>query len=89
MPFEYNVDKSRANLNKHGIDFEQAQELWNDAKAIEKKTSYQTEERFARTGRTGTEIWTAFFTHRRGNIRLISVRRVHPDEERAYYGRGS
>jgi uncharacterized DUF497 family protein len=34
VPFEYNLDKSRANLQKHGIDFEQAQELWNDAKAI-------------------------------------------------------
>jgi uncharacterized DUF497 family protein len=89
MPFEYNVDKSCANLDKHGIDFEEAQALWSDEKAIEKKTRYQTEERFARTGRIGTKLWTAFFTYRTGNIRLISVRRARADEESAYYSRGS
>ena len=30
MQFEYDPNKSDSNLEKHGIDFEEAQELWND-----------------------------------------------------------
>ena len=32
--FEYDRAKSDANVEKHGIDFEQAQELWRDEDAI-------------------------------------------------------
>ena len=28
MQFEYDWSKSESNLEKHGIDFEEAQELW-------------------------------------------------------------
>lgn len=28
--FEFDVNKSQANLTKHGIDFEAAQALWKD-----------------------------------------------------------
>ena len=30
MKFEYDPDKSAANREKHGIDFDEAQALWND-----------------------------------------------------------
>jgi hypothetical protein len=50
----------------------EAKELWNDAKAIEKKTAYQSEERFVRVGSIGTKIWAEVFTLRDGNVRLIS-----------------
>jgi hypothetical protein len=33
MDFEYDPNKSEANKAKHGIDFEEAQELWNDQEA--------------------------------------------------------
>ena len=33
--FEYNDDKSQANLLKHGIDFVDAQMLWNDPDLLE------------------------------------------------------
>jgi len=84
MPFEYDKNKSRENLDKHGIDFEQAQELWLDENAFEAKTPYTREERFTRTGRTGSKIWTAVFAPRGENIRIISVRRAHAKEERQY-----
>ncbi len=36
MPgFEYDVEKSRANLEKHGIDFVDAQALWDDPDLLE------------------------------------------------------
>ncbi len=35
FPFEFDEQKSQANLDKHGIDFVQAQELWSDPYLIE------------------------------------------------------
>ena len=31
MEFEYDAEKSRTNADKHGIDFEHARNLWQDA----------------------------------------------------------
>ncbi|WP_082829716.1 BrnT family toxin [Ectothiorhodospira sp. BSL-9] len=33
--FEYDPFKSQLNLEKHGIDFEDAQELWQDPDVVE------------------------------------------------------
>ena len=33
--FEFDVNKSQANLTKHGIDFEAAQALWKDPYLLE------------------------------------------------------
>ena len=35
MSFEYDDAKSEANRQKHGIDFESAKQLWQDADLIE------------------------------------------------------
>jgi uncharacterized DUF497 family protein len=35
MPFEYDPHKSDSNREKHGIDFEEAQALWNDEVYLE------------------------------------------------------
>ena len=34
MEFEFDVRKSRSNKKKHGIDFVEAQRLWNDPDVI-------------------------------------------------------
>lgn len=84
MPFEYDPAKSQANQLKHGIDFEEAQKLWNDESALEGKTPYTKEERYYRIGRIGRAYWTAIFTYRSsGTIRLISVRRARGSEKTA------
>ena len=35
MDFEFDPAKSKANMQKHGIDFEQAQALWRDTDGLE------------------------------------------------------
>ena len=35
MKFEYDINKSLLNKQKHGIDFEEAKLLWNDDKMVE------------------------------------------------------
>ena len=43
--FEFEEAKSRANLRKHGIDFLEAQALWNDRDSLEVQANTHDEER--------------------------------------------
>ncbi len=84
MEFEFDPRKSEANKRKHGIDFEEAAELWNDDWALEVPSSFSDEERFLIIGMIGGRGWTAIVTHRGESIRIISVRRWRENEKRAY-----
>ncbi len=42
IQFEYDINKSRSNLLKHGINFEEAQLLWLDQELLELKPILQT-----------------------------------------------
>jgi uncharacterized protein len=44
--FEYDENKSQSNLKKHGIDFVEAQQLWNDPNVLEIPARDQDESRF-------------------------------------------
>ena len=84
MIFEFDPDKSSMNLQKHGIDFEEAQLIWCDLNALEIKAKSESENRFALIGVIGEKVWIAFYTYRFEKIRLISVRRVRDNEKRIY-----
>ena len=80
MPFEYDPRKSDSNLKKHGIDFEEAQALWDDEAFIEVPAKNLDEPRFLVVGKIKGKHWSAVITHREGNIRIISVRRSRDEE---------
>jgi uncharacterized protein len=82
--FEYDEEKSRANLEKHGIDFLVAQELWNDPSALEIQARSESEPRFILIGLIRSKHWSAVFTYRGEYIRLISVRRSRAREIELY-----
>lgn len=84
MQFEYDPNKSESNRNKHGIDFEEAQALWDDDGIIEAPTFAHEEPRFLVVGRIAGVFWTAVITYRGENIRIISVRRSRKDEVQRY-----
>lgn len=84
MRFEFDPAKSRANRDKHGIDFDEAQGLWLDADRIEIPAGPSTEPRFQIIGRIDAARWSAFITYRHEAIRIISVRRARPEEREAY-----
>lgn len=73
MDFEFDPAKSATNLAKHGIDFLQAQLLWNDPGLLEIPARTTGEARFLVIGRIGTRYWSAVITYRQRAIRLISV----------------
>lgn len=86
MPFEFDSAKSaraKADPNR-GIDFAEAQALWLDQNRIEVPLPFKLESRTAVIGKIGLELWTAIITQRGENIRIISVRRAHPTEEKIY-----
>ena len=82
--FEYDENKSRTNLEKHEIDFLVAQELWNDPSALEIQARSESEPRFILIGLISSKHWSAVFTYRGENIRLISVRRSRAREIELY-----
>ena len=84
VDFEFDPEKSAANLAKHGIDFEAAQALWTDDDAVEIDARSETEPRSAVIGTIEGRHWIAFVTVRTGAIRIISVRRARQDEVEIY-----
>jgi uncharacterized DUF497 family protein len=82
--FEFDDDKSKANLEKHGIDFQAAQELWKDPDLLELQAKSDNESRFLLIGRIGEKHWSAVVTYRNERIRLISVRRSRKKEVELY-----
>jgi uncharacterized protein len=86
MNFEYDNDKSCSNKDKHGIDFVEAQRLWDDVNRIEIPARVQNEARFLVIAQLLGRQWSAVITYRQNNIRIISVRRSTPKEIRIYEG---
>ena len=84
MHFEYDPEKSDANGIKHGIDFNEAQAIWNDADLLEIPTKTTDEPRFLVIGKIGEKHWTGVITYRSDNIRIISVRRARNEEIELY-----
>ena len=82
--FEFDEAKSQANLDKHGIDFVAAQELWKDPHLLEIRAKSEDEPSFALIGKVGEKHWSAVVTYREGRIRLISVRRSRKKEVEFY-----
>jgi hypothetical protein len=84
--FEFDERKSQANKAKHGIDFVDAQVLWDDPHRIEIPARTEDEPRVLTIGKIGDRHWSAVITYRRDDIRLVSVRRSRNEEISLYEG---
>jgi uncharacterized DUF497 family protein len=85
MTFEYDEQKSSINKSKHGIDFKEAQKLWEDPYAFEIPSPHsESEDRFLVLGKINSKNYTAIITYRDINIRIISVRRSREKESKLY-----
>ena len=80
MGFGFDETKNIINRRKHGIDFEQAQALWNDFNRLEIPAKTEDEPRSVVIGKIGEKFWTAITTVRHDRIRIISVRRAREEE---------
>lgn len=86
MEFEWNPAKSRMNRLKHGVSFEQAVAIWDDTHVDVEPIarSLDGEQRNATLGWIGRKVHVAIWTERDSKVRIISVRRARPSEERVF-----
>ncbi len=84
MTFEFDEQKSKRNKEKHGIDFVEAQRIWEDPEVVMIPAKTISESRYLLIGKYDNSIWSAIFTLRNQKIRLISVRRSRKNEEEIY-----
>lgn len=84
MGFEFDENKSEANKQKHGIDSNEAQKLWDDTDFIEIPVKISDEPRFLVIGKISGKHWSGIITYRTEKIRIISVRRSRKEEVDIY-----
>jgi len=85
MTFEWDEAKSRANRIKHGLDFAAALRFdWESALVADRTRHADGEPRFAALGILDAKLYTIVFTRRGRNVRIISMRRSNPKEEKAH-----
>ena len=85
--YEWDDDKNKLNVEKHGIDFNLAIEVFSDPCAVVQfNREIQGEIRDQIIGQIEDEVVILFviFTHREHKIRLISARKANK-KERALY----
>ena len=88
MQFEWDPEKARLNLAKHGIEFDVALLVFDDPWATEMDRVVDGEERFRTIGRVG-ELTILFVAHTwveddELHVRIISARKADRTERRAY-----
>ena len=86
MEFEFDPWKSVSNKSKHGVDFHEAQTLWDDPDLIEIPLRTSDEARFLVIGKISEKAWSGIITYRSSKIRIISVRRSRKEEVDIYEG---
>ncbi len=85
MKFEYDEKKNHINKEKHGIDFVEAQKLWQDEEALVIPANIVDNEiRYALISKIFTKCFVAIFTIREDTTIIISVRRCRKNEEKNY-----
>ena len=85
--FEWDDEKARTNLQKHGIGFDEASTIFDDPlfiTALDDEHSIY-EERYITIGLSSKQrILMAAHTERNENIRIISARKATKNEEKFY-----
>ncbi len=87
MDFEWDEDKRRSNLFRHGVDFRDAIQVFRDERqlwGIDAEHS-DDEDRWWTIGMTHDTVLFVVTTERRGRIRLISAREATKEERNGYY----
>ena len=80
MEFEFAKRESESYKRKHGIDFVEAQALWDDPDRIEIPTRTEDEPRTLVIGKISGKHWSAVISFRGEKVRIISVRRSRKEE---------
>ena len=85
LEFEWDEDKNKANIRKHGVSFQEASVIFKlpTVDEVDDRTDYG-EVRIGSIGEIGSRILYVVYTWRGSVIRIISARRANRYEKRKY-----
>ncbi len=85
MKIEYDPNKNRRNITKHGISFDLAERFEWDTALIWEDTRYNYgETRFCALGYIEIRMYYLVFTYRDDTVRVISLRKANKREIKHY-----
>lgn len=87
MRFQWDTDKAKLNLNKHGVSFEEATTVFGDVLALTfvDPEHSQSETRFRTLGLSNSqELLVVIHTEQLETIRIISARKATRNEREIY-----
>lgn len=87
MRFEWDDQKARANVEKHGVTFGEATEVFYDQNALEDYDSEHSDEenRFFIIGLSSRQLLYVVYAERAGDVvRIISARKADRAERKNY-----
>jgi uncharacterized DUF497 family protein len=85
--FEWDDEKAKTNLKKHGVDFEEASTIFDDPLFITflDEEHSTNEERYITIGLSSKQrLLMVAHTERKNSIRIISARKATKNEEKFY-----
>jgi uncharacterized DUF497 family protein len=89
MQFDWDDDKEKSNIEKHGIDFSTAALVFGDNNRIEKYDEHHSisEDRYITIGQINevAVVVVVVYTERESLTRIISARLATKREKEAYY----
>ncbi len=78
--------KRRSNIKRHGLDFDGAEAIWDNATVTREDIRHSYgEPRFVTFGLLGGEVVVLVYTGRKDDIHVISLRRAEKYEARYYF----
>jgi uncharacterized protein len=84
MGYEWDLAKAQSNVEKHGVSFEQASQIF-DGPVLQRRDARQRGEvRYIAYGAFAGDVLAVVYTMRGANRRLISARRASREEREAY-----
>ncbi len=87
MRLDWDEDKRQANLDKHSLDFVDAERVFDGyTVTMEDVRRDYHEQRFLTFGLLQSQVVAVAHTERADRIRIISMRKASKHEERAYFG---
>jgi uncharacterized DUF497 family protein len=86
MRFDWDPAKREINLDKHGVDFPRATEVFEDSQHLDEDSTRPefAEPRRMAIGRVGQLMLCVIYTDRDGIRRIISARRASRNERERY-----
>ncbi len=87
LTFEWDEEKDLSNQKKHGVSFEEAKTVFNDARSITIADEQHSEEedRYIDIGTScHGRVIVVSYTEREPNIRIISCRKATKSERKSY-----